>query len=101
MGEREPVPGLATRLRAVREAAGLSQVEAEVRSGVHRISITRFETGKREPSIATLYQLARAYGVPVGDLLPPLAEVAAKADPPKARPVAKKPAGKRKPRAGG
>lgn len=70
MPEREVVEGLAARLKAVREAAGLSQTEAGERSGVHHISIARFETDKRVPTLAILYKLAEAYGANVCDLLP-------------------------------
>jgi transcriptional regulator with XRE-family HTH domain len=64
------VPGLADKLRKLREAAGLTQAGAAAQSGVHRVSIARFEAGEREPSILTLYQLAGAYGVNVCELLP-------------------------------
>jgi transcriptional regulator with XRE-family HTH domain len=67
---RDTVPGLAAILRAAREEAGLSQQEAADKSGVHAVSIARFETEVRGPSVATLYKLAAAYGVTVCDLLP-------------------------------
>ena len=67
---RDTVPGLAQILRAAREAAGLTQQEAADRSGVHAVSIARFETEVRGPSVATLYKLAEAYGTTVCKLLP-------------------------------
>jgi len=66
---RDSVPGLPAALRAAREAAGLSQVDAGERSGVHAVSIARFETDVRTPTIATLMKLADAYGVDVCELL--------------------------------
>lgn len=71
MTGRDAVPGLAARLVAAREAAGLSVQAAADRSGVHGVSIARFEKGRRVPTIATLCKLAEAYGVSPGDLLPP------------------------------
>jgi transcriptional regulator with XRE-family HTH domain len=68
--EREVIPELAARLKATREAAGLSQQQAGERSGVHHISIARFETDKRVPTLGALYKLAEAYGVNVCALLP-------------------------------
>ena len=65
------VPGLAAKLREAREAAGLSQVAAGEKSGVHHISIAKFETKKSTPTVRVLYLLAKAYGVKVADLLPP------------------------------
>lgn len=67
---RDTVPGLAEKLKAAREAAGLTQQQAADRSGVHAVSIARFESEARGPSVATLYKLADAYGVTVCDLLP-------------------------------
>lgn len=68
--KRDAVPGLAGKLKAAREAAGLSQQQAAEASGVHNISISQFENDVRTPSVATLYKLAAAYGVDVCDLLP-------------------------------
>lgn len=67
---RDSVPGLAKKLRDAREAAGLSQAEVAERSGVHTVSISRFESDLRTPSISTLIKLADAIGVEVADLLP-------------------------------
>jgi len=68
--KKEIVPGLAEKLRAAREAAGLSQVDAGERSGVHHTAIAGYEIERRVPTLMTLYRLAAAYGVKVCDLLP-------------------------------
>ncbi len=68
---RDTVPGLAKKLQEARNTAGLSQVEAGEKSGVHHVSIARFETEKATPTLRVLYLLAEAYGVDVCDLLPP------------------------------
>jgi transcriptional regulator with XRE-family HTH domain len=68
--KRDEVPGLAEKLKAAREAAGLSQVAAEAASGVHRVTISVFESGGRTPTLATLLKLAEAYGVDVAELIP-------------------------------
>lgn len=70
MPDREVVPGLASRLKTAREAVRLSQQEAGEKAGVHHVSIARFETDKRVPTLSILYKLAAAYGVDVCDLLP-------------------------------
>lgn len=71
MPNRDHVPGLGDKLRAAREAVQLSQVGAGEKSGVHHVSIARYESEERVPTIAALYKLAAAYGVTVADLLPP------------------------------
>jgi transcriptional regulator with XRE-family HTH domain len=75
MATRDTVPGLAARLRTAREASKLTQVEAGAKSGVHHISIAKFETDKTAPTLRVLYRLAAAYGVKVCDLLPPDGDV--------------------------
>lgn len=71
MNVRQSIPGLGEKMKETRTAAGLSQQQAGDVSGVHRISIAKFETGKTVPTLAVLYRLAAAYGVTVCDLLPP------------------------------
>lgn len=70
MPTREVIPGLAAKLREAREAAKLSQVDAGKKSRVHHVSIARYETEERVPTLSVLYKLAAAYGVKATDLLP-------------------------------
>jgi transcriptional regulator with XRE-family HTH domain len=66
-GPREKPERLAEKLRAIREALGLSQTEmlrrlgAEERMAYYRIS--EFESGKGEPSLIILLRYAEAAGV--------------------------------------
>ncbi len=72
-GPREKPARLAEKLRAIREALGLSQTEmlrrlgAEDRMAYHRIS--EFESGKGEPSLIILLEYARLAGVYVDVLI--------------------------------
>lgn len=67
---RDTVPGLAAKLRAAREASDLTQMEAGEKSGVHPVSIAKFETDVTAPTLRVLYKLAAAYEVTVCSLLP-------------------------------
>lgn len=51
------------RLRTVRMRAGISQADLAEKSGVHRVQIARFETGKQQPVWGTVVALAKALGV--------------------------------------
>lgn len=51
------------RLRAIREAKGLSQGDVEERSGLKRSYISRVEHGHTVPSVETLEKLAHALEV--------------------------------------
>lgn len=58
---------VAARLRAARAAANLTLREAGQSSGVHYVSISRYEQGW-SPTLAALEALAKAYGVSLLDL---------------------------------
>lgn len=73
MANRDSIPGLSALLRAAREKAGMSQVEAGKAAGVHHVSIAKFETDARTPTLRILCKLARAYGVDPRTLIPPQA----------------------------
>lgn len=71
MGKSEPASGYAEwldgvreRLRAAREAAGLSLRSAESATGVPYASIARLEAGRHDPTTLTLHKLAVGYGAP-------------------------------------
>ena len=63
-------PQISARLRVERARANLSLREAAAKSGVHYVSISRYEQGKWPP-LQALYLLARAYGVDVATFLVP------------------------------
>ena len=51
------------RLRSLREAAGLSQLQLAATSGLSHEAISNLETGKRAPLAATVVKLAQGLGV--------------------------------------
>ena len=61
---------LGARLRAAREAAGLTQREVQRRAGIEQATVSRMENGSQEPSSLELWRLAVLYGVSVAALLP-------------------------------
>jgi transcriptional regulator with XRE-family HTH domain len=62
---------LATKLRVLRAERGLTVREVAERSGVAKETISQAERGERRPYDRTLAKLAKAYGVPVEELLGP------------------------------
>lgn len=60
---------LGERIRATRQAAGLSQEKLAERLGLTRQAVTKWETGQSAPSTENLLHLAEVLGVPVTDLL--------------------------------
>jgi transcriptional regulator with XRE-family HTH domain len=65
----EQVRGFGRRLRAAREAAGLSQLVLAERAGVDLAAVSFLERAKRAPNLNTLVRVARAAEVPPAALL--------------------------------
>lgn len=63
------------RLSALRDAAGLTQMNLAAKAGLHYTYIGQIENGRRNLALLNLYSLAAALEVEVGDLLPDHAEV--------------------------
>ena len=57
------------RIRVAREGLGLSQLELSRRSGIAQESLSRIETGRRDPRLGTLQRLARGMGLSLEQLL--------------------------------
>jgi len=51
------------RLKALRMAAGLSQVELARKAGISREYLNRLEGGRHDPTLGTLTRLAKQLGV--------------------------------------
>lgn len=69
MPPMEPEERFSANLRRLRAEKGLSQEELAGRADLHASEISRLERGVREPRLRTLARLARALGVPVGELV--------------------------------
>ncbi len=67
-GESGPERGLGVRLKDVRTAAGLTQLELAQRVGVSRKTINTVENGVFIPSTLLALKLAEALGVKVEEL---------------------------------
>ncbi len=53
----------------VREGLGFSQLELSRRCGIAQESLSRIETGRRDPRLNTLQRLARGMGLSLDELL--------------------------------
>ena len=63
------LPGLPKRLRACRAAADLTQEAVANVLGVTPDTISNYERGRTEPSLADIVRIARLYGVSVEHLV--------------------------------
>jgi len=58
------------KLQKVRKSKGISQEELAARLSMHRTYIGMVERGERNPTIRTLYKVAKALKVESSELLP-------------------------------
>jgi len=56
-------------LRAIRKAKSMTQRELAERSKVHRINISQYESGIRNPNLTTVQKLADVLGCTIEELL--------------------------------
>jgi len=56
-------------LREIRKGRGLSQEELGFESGYHRTYISLLERGLKNPSLKTIFQIAKALGVRPSELI--------------------------------
>jgi len=66
-----PIGAVGMTVKRLRAERGWTQEELAQRAKVARVSIARLETApkSRRPALRTIERLARALGVPVGELL--------------------------------
>ena len=57
------------RLKEIRKAKGISQLKLALNLNTNQNTISRYETGEREPGIAELIKIAEYFGVSADYLL--------------------------------
>ena len=60
---------IAVKLRDLREERGLTHKEAAELTKVSHWTLIALESGKRDPYMPTVTKIARAYGVPLEELM--------------------------------
>ena len=67
---RDVLQKFGEKLQKVRKSQGISQEELAGKLSMHRTYIGMVERGERNPTIRTLYKLAKALKVQASELLP-------------------------------
>lgn len=60
---------IGSRIRRLRESAGMTQQALASAAGIGRVTLVRIESGEQSPRYETLASLAAAFGRPLADLL--------------------------------
>jgi transcriptional regulator with XRE-family HTH domain len=81
--ESDDLKALGREIRRHRKQAKLSQEQLAERAGLHRNYVGYLERGERNPAATTLFQIARALGIGLAELVSAL-----RADGPDKRPSA-------------
>lgn len=66
--ENKPISSFANNLKHIRRAAALTQQEFATRLGISRVTVTRWESGTRQPPRLSLMAIAAALGCEVAEL---------------------------------
>lgn len=59
---------MSTRLKTLRETAGMTQKEAALQIGVVQSAVSMWETGESFPRTELLHKIAKIYGCGIADL---------------------------------
>lgn len=66
--EKEFLDRLMRRIAQVRKEKAITQETLASETGLDRVAIANIETGKRRPTVTTVYRIAKGLGVEVEDL---------------------------------
>ena len=66
--DEEGLKSLAKRLKELRSEKGVSQEELAYRAEITLSQIARIETVKTNPTVSTIFKIARALDVPLSDI---------------------------------
>ncbi len=66
--EREFLDNLMKRIAQIRKDKSITQEQLAADTGLDRVAIANIETGKRRPTVTTIYRLAKGLGVKIEDL---------------------------------
>lgn len=66
--EKQFLDSLAKQIAALRKAKGMTQERLADAASIDRVALANIETGKRRPTVTTVYRLSAAMGVNVSEL---------------------------------
>jgi transcriptional regulator with XRE-family HTH domain len=66
--ETQYLDALAKRIAMLRKNKGMTQERLAAESDIDRVALANIETGKRRPTVTTIYRLSEALGVKVEEV---------------------------------
>ena len=66
--EKQFLDSLAKRIALLRKSKGMTQERMAADADIDRVALANIETGKRRPTVTTIYRISSALGVHVDDI---------------------------------
>jgi len=66
--EKQFLDALAKRIASLRKSKGMTQERLAADADIDRVALANIETGKRRPTVTTVYRISAALGVHVDDV---------------------------------
>jgi transcriptional regulator with XRE-family HTH domain len=66
--EKQFLDSLARRISSLRKSKGMTQERLAAEANIDRVALANIETGKRRPTVTTVYRISSALGVHITDL---------------------------------
>lgn len=66
--EKNFLDSLAKRISSLRKSKGMTQEKLADAAAIDRVALANIETGKRRPTVTTVYRISTALGVHVDDV---------------------------------
>jgi transcriptional regulator with XRE-family HTH domain len=61
--ERQFLDKLAKQIAKLRKSKGMTQEQVAAEAGIDRVALANIETGKRRPTVTTVYRISKALGI--------------------------------------
>jgi transcriptional regulator with XRE-family HTH domain len=61
--EKQFLDSLAKRIASLRKSKGMTQEKLAAEADIDRVALANIETGKRRPTVTTVYRISQALGV--------------------------------------
>lgn len=66
--EKDFLDKLMRRMAQIRKDKSITQEQLAAETGLDRVAIANIETGKRRPTVTTIYRISKGLGVKIDDL---------------------------------
>jgi transcriptional regulator with XRE-family HTH domain len=66
--EKQFLDALAKRIASLRKSKGMTQEQLAAEANIDRVALANIETGKRRPTVTTVYRISSALGFNINEI---------------------------------